>query len=89
MTVKLDTSPYRKLVVRITRLRKFVTMEPMAPRVIIEAEIRLIEQARDEWAQREADMLAALKQIESCLRPEDDDVAARAVRAAIAKAEAQ
>lgn len=33
------------------------------------------------------EMLDALKKIESCLNPEDNDVAAKAVRAAIAKAE--
>lgn len=33
------------------------------------------------------DMLDALKKIESCLAPENNDIAAQAVRAAIAKAE--
>lgn len=35
------------------------------------------------------DMLDALKKIASCLAPEDNDIAARAVRAAITKAEGE
>lgn len=53
-------TPYRKLVVRIERLRRLLglpskhggSLTTPAPAAVLEEEVRLIEQARDEWEQQ-------------------------------------
>ncbi len=49
--------PWKMLLNRTNRLRKFVEMEPMAPRSIILNEIELIEAATEKW-RRENEVIA-------------------------------
>lgn len=52
-----------KLWNRVERLKKFLALDPIAPRAVMVEEVKLIEAARDEWRVEHAEMVKLLKRV--------------------------